>query len=347
MQLSAITLYNYVPMKNIFTLPFRVQIEPKLKQAVLLLLVFFAGLPAYAVKPTTKVNVAGINITTVNPPALLVDGCPPLSTLPCDQLSVPLPFSLSFSSGVANSLLDKNGLGTGFKLADAYSGTRSSADGTPTNINVRGYEAAKLTVTGGHLQIVSSKGIASTTSNNQINALGVQVNSRIKLQIETTLINPHYGTSFQQAGIWFGLNDKTYVKLVATDNKVEMRREINDAAGTSSSDQRVTATITGLNTKTVRLRLIIDPATNTIEGFYSTDGTTYLNVGASYTTKTLSIANTGLTTSTANTGIFATYRNGTSPITYTFDEFNIKSLTTTPPACNYQKQCIPGSRSFR
>jgi hypothetical protein len=89
-------------------------------------------------------------------------------------------------------------------------------------------------------------------------------------------------------------------------NRVEMRREINDASG--SSDQRITSTISGLDTKYVRLRLIVNPATNTAEGFYSTDGTTYFNVGAAYSTPSLSIANMGLTASTAYAGIYATHR---------------------------------------
>jgi uncharacterized repeat protein (TIGR02543 family) len=249
--------------------------------------------------------------------------CSPISMLPCNQLQVSLPLSLSFSASVSNSIPDKNGLGTGFTMVDAYSGTRHSADGSPSDATVPGHEASKLTVTGGRLQVVTNKGIAYQGNNNQLNALGVRVNSRAQLQVETTLINPHYGTASEQAGLWFGLNDKSFVKLVATGNKVEMRKEHNDA--TSTADHRITSTISGLNSKTVRLRLEVDPTSGTVQGFYSTDGSTFLNVGASYSTPGVSIAGMGLTSSTAYAGIFATHRNATSAVTYTFDDFAIKT----------------------
>ncbi|MDQ3292446.1 MAG: hypothetical protein M3Q05_14260, partial [Bacteroidota bacterium] len=255
--------------------------------------------------------------------------CSPISTLPCNQLSVNLPFSLSFNSSVANSITDKNGLGTGFTMVDTYSGNRLSTDGTPSNSNIPGYEPSKITVSSGTLKIVSSKGIASTSSNNQLNSLGVRVDSKNKLQLDVTIINPFNGSNFEQGGLWFGLSDKTFVKLAATANKIEMRKEYNDVSNTA--DQRITAAISNLNTQAVRLRLIINPATNTVEGFYSTDGVNYQNVGATYATKTLSISGMGLTSSTAYAGIFTSYRNGTTPITYTFDNFGIKSLNTPNP----------------
>ncbi len=259
-------------------------------------------------------------------------GCTPISTLTCDQVQVSLPVNLTFASSVAGSINDKNGAGTGFTMVDAYTGTRLSADGTPSNTSVPGYEASKLTLSSGRLQIVTNKGIAYLTNNNQINTLGVKVDSRNQLRIETTLINPYYGTAGQQGGLWFGLSDKTFLKLVVTANKVELRREINNVSstvsGTSNPDQRITAAISGLNLKTVHLRLVVDPASNTAEGFYSTDGTTYLNAGAAYPTKTVSISGMGLTASTAYAGIFATHRNSTTPVTYTFENFEVYQPST-------------------
>ncbi|WP_158267496.1 malectin domain-containing carbohydrate-binding protein [Adhaeribacter arboris] len=240
-----------------------------------------------------------------------------------------MPFSLTFNSSVANSITDKVGAGTGFTMVDTYSGTRNPADGSPSNASIPGYEPSKLTVSSGTLKILSSKGIASTTSNNQLNSLAVRVDSKNKLQVDVTILNPYKGTNFEQGGLWFGLSDKTFVKLVATGNQIEMRREFNDVS--STTDQRTTTVISNLNTQTVRLRLVVSPASNTIEGFYSTDGTNYLNVGATYTAKSLNIAGMGLTSSTAYAGIFTSHRNGTTPITYTFDNFGVKSLTTPNP----------------
>lgn len=258
----------------------------------------------------------------VVPVSVLAQGCPPYSTLPCDQVQVAVPFSLSFGGSVAGTIADKNGAGTGFTMVDAYSGTRHSADGSATNTSVPGYEASKLTVTGGRLQVVTNKGIASGTDNNQINALGVRVDARSRLSVQVTVVNPYYGTSYQQGGLWLGLGDKTFVKLVAVGNKVELRKEDNDVS--YSTDQRITGTISSLSTSSVRLRLEVDPAASTVQGFYSLNGGAEQAVGSA-----LSIAGMGLTGSTAYAGLSATHRNGTSPVTYTFDDFSITAATAT------------------
>ncbi len=260
-------------------------------------------------------------------PVIAQGQCPPVSTLSCEQVQVGLPYSLSFASGVSGTLGDKSGVGTGFTMADAYSGTRLSADGAATNPQVPGYEPAKLSLTGGVLQVVTNKGIASTTSNNQINSLGVQVDSRNRLQVEVTLVNPYYGTAYQQAGLWLGLSDKTFVKLVVVGNRVELRREVNDVSGTA--DQRITGILSGLSNQAVRLRLVMDPSTNQAQGFYSVNGGSYTSVGTA-----LSITGMGLTSSTAYVGIQATHRNATTPVTYTFDDFKVEGATTPPPAEN-------------
>src|SRR5690606_593737 len=48
--------------------------------------------------------------------------CPPISQLPCEQVQVALPYSLTFSAAVSGTVPDRNGAGTGFTLVDAYSG---------------------------------------------------------------------------------------------------------------------------------------------------------------------------------------------------------------------------------
>ncbi|WP_162053454.1 malectin domain-containing carbohydrate-binding protein [Pontibacter pamirensis] len=261
-------------------------------------------------------------VTVTVQSATTSSGCPPYSTIPCDQLQVALPFNLSFGGPVAGTVADKNGAGTGFTMVDAYSGVRNSGDGTPSNSNLPGYEASKLTIASGRLQVVTNKGIAYINNNNQINALGVRVDSRSMLALEVKLVNPYYGTSSQQGGLWMGLNDRTFVKLVVVGNKVELRREIND--GSSTSDQRTTSSISGINNALVRLRLEVDPAASMVSGFYSLNGGTEQSVGTA-----LSISGMGLTTSTAYAGIYATHRNGTSPVTYTFDDFAVATLMPT------------------
>ncbi|MBE9585869.1 T9SS type A sorting domain-containing protein [Mucilaginibacter sp. JRF] len=260
--------------------------------------------------------------------------CSPVSTLDCSDINVALPYTLDFSTAVANTIVDDNGAGTGFTTVNTFSGTRLAVDGQPTVATVPGYDASKITLTGGRLQLVAAKGIDYLTNNNQINVLGVPVASKGKVQIDTKVINPYYGGQSQQVGLWYGLNDKTFIKLTIAGNKVELRREINDVSsnttGTSNPDQRITPLINGLNNQTVTLRILIDSVTNSAEGFYALDGENFTNVGASYPSTTLSLGSTDLTTGSVYAGIYASYRNGSSPITYTFDDFGITSLAVAP-----------------
>ncbi|TFF39844.1 Ig-like domain-containing protein [Mucilaginibacter psychrotolerans] len=259
------------------------------------------------------------------------DTCAAVSTLPCTALKVSLPYSLSFNTPIANTINDKTGQGTGFTTVNTYSGVRLSADGLPPFKNVPGYDPSKISLTNGVLQIVAHKGIDFQTNNNQLNVLGVQIQPSGKVQLEVKIINPYNNTQSQQGGLWYGLNDKTYLKLGVTGNKIEFRKEVNDVtstvSGTTNPDQRLTSVITGLSTKTVTLRLVIDSTAQTAEGFYSTDGVNFSSAGATgYPNSSLNIQNSGLASGILYAGIFTTYRNGTSPVTYTFDDFSVKSI---------------------
>ncbi|WP_347157367.1 malectin domain-containing carbohydrate-binding protein [Pontibacter chitinilyticus] len=246
--------------------------------------------------------------------------CAPISTLPCTEIAVSLPFNLNFT-GDEGKLAN-----TGFTMVDAYSAaTRNAADGTPSS-DVRGFEPSKLSFSNGTLQFVTSKGIAFVNNNNQLNSLGVALDASQKLTLETTLIHPFNGTQSEQAGLWMGLNDKTFLKLVVTGNKVELRRELNDVSSTvatNNPDQRMTPVISGLDNQIVRLRLVVDPVAQTAEAFYSVDGIVYTNVGEGYTAKAVSIAGMNITVNGAYAGIQATHRNATAPVTYTFENFSV------------------------
>ncbi|WP_242919897.1 Ig-like domain-containing protein [Pontibacter liquoris] len=242
-----------------------------------------------------------------------------------------LPYRLDFNAGVAGTVADKAGLGTGFEKVAAFSGTRLSADGTPTDPAKPWYEASKLAISGGALRLTTNKGIGYQTNNNQLNALAVAVNGSNGLVVEATLVQPFYGTDAQQAGVWLGLNDHTFLKLVVVGNRLELRREINDVSdGRGTADMRQSSIISGLDTKTVQIRLVVDASTGRAQGYYSTDGTTYANVGASYSQPWLDVSAMGLTGSSVLSGILATHRNATTPVTYAFDSFQVKANAETP-----------------
>jgi N-acetylneuraminic acid mutarotase len=268
--------------------------------------------------------------------------CGSISPYPCSNIKVSLPFGLEFYNPVANSIQDSNNQGTGFTMVQKYSSTRLAADGAPTIPVVPGYTKSSLRMANGLLHLTASKGISYLNSNNQINALGVEVDTHNKIEIITYIINPYQGNEDQQAGIWFGLNDKTFIKLSISENKIELRKEVNDLSnktpGSGNLDQRVTGIISGLESQRVGLKLIIDPVNNTAAGFYTIDrGVTYTNVGAGYPAAALSISEMGLTNSSVYAGIYASYRNGTTPVIYSFNRFQVKkSLQFESAAYNFE-----------
>jgi hypothetical protein len=263
-------------------------------------------------------------------------GCSPVSTMPCENIKVSLPFNLSFDTPVAGTIADKTGIGTGFTTVNPYSGTRAAADGAASVVDVPGYEPSRITLTGGRLNVLSNKGIDFQGNNNQLNVLGASIKTARKLQLEVKVVNPYNGAQSQQAGLYYGLNDRTFIKLGIAGNKVELRKERNDVSsattGLGNPDQRRTETIDGLSTKTVSLRMIIDSLSSTVEGFYSTDGVSYSSTGALYTVPSLNISGTGLLQGDVYAGVYTTYRNGSTPITFTFDDFSVTDLGTAPVA---------------
>ena len=191
-----------------------------------------------------------------NPPV----ACSPISTLDCEDLAVSLPFSLEFDG-------TEGGLGnTGFTMVDNPS-ARIAVDGPISDSNVPGYEPSRLSITNGTLIINANNGIAFRTNgtgpafssdvNSQINTLGVGIdaNANGNFSVATTIVNPYTDGSnnSEQGGIWFGLNEDNFVKLIANSNaQVELRTEVN--AISENSDQ-VIATVPDLNSSVVAGKL--------------------------------------------------------------------------------------------
>jgi hypothetical protein len=276
---------------------------------------------------------------TLQPPAP-TGGCTPVSTLPCAQTKVNLPVTLDFNGG-AGGLADKNGSGTGFRMVDNPS-ARLAADGTPTYPNVPGYEPSKLALSGGRLQITTTKGLAyqkpslSSETNSQINALGVGFLPGGKFTLETTLVNPYTSTKstayFEQGGLWFGLNEDNFVKLVVVvlesgKHQVELRKEVS--AASAGTDGAVRGNLYLGNT-TVKLIMEADPAAGTIRGLYTVNGSAPVTVGALpvpvgfFTGRTLPDDATRATFA----GIYASHRRASTPVVFSFENFRITPVAT-------------------
>ncbi|MGB6150466.1 MAG: malectin domain-containing carbohydrate-binding protein [Pricia sp.] len=258
--------------------------------------------------------------------------CSPISTLDCDELEVALPFALDFD-GTEGGLSN-----TGFTMVDNPS-ARIAVDGPVSNPNVPGYEPSKLSLSNGNLVINANNGIAyrtngtgaanSTDVNSQINTLGVglDASSYGNFSIATTIVNPYAdGTNdSEQAGIWFGLDEDNFVKLVANvSGNLELRKEVNGISVNGPEDQ-LTLAVAGLNTSTVGLRLYVDAASNNLTAFYSLNGGVELEMG-SLTLPANYLSGNSAYESLSFAGIFATKRRElTADVNYTFTDFAITS----------------------
>ncbi|HEX2621313.1 MAG TPA: hypothetical protein VHL11_14240, partial [Phototrophicaceae bacterium] len=231
---------------------------------------------------------------TTNPLA-----CSPRTPNECSTIPVFTyqDFCLTFD-GDAGGLHDTNIIGTGFTMVDPNS---VPVFDQPTTYYpaAPSYAPTKLrlfndTTYGGQLWITSTKGSQTgevaaqgpsgnqAFSNGQVNGLGVGFDAKFgKYYVETTINKLDFTTSTtnqsQQAGIWFGLTEDNYAKLVIlkTSNTVDATNNTGDIQLTT---EQVTVpgppttlafanqpTLLGgtresnLNTKVITLRLIIDP----------------------------------------------------------------------------------------
>ena len=275
--------------------------------------------------------------------------CTPRSTLPCSDIEVSLPYNLTWS-GDEGELADKNGVGTGFTTVDPPS-ARISADGATSNPDVPGYEPSRLTVNGGTLSIASNKGImylkpsgsgtTSSDTNSQINALGVGVDASAQnLRVESTLLKPNFPSSAnsEQMGVWFGLDEDNYFKLVlfnmgSGDVKMQMLREVN-AVVSSSSDEINSSTFALAANASVRVALVLNKATKQVDAFYSVGGGAEVKLGSfAVADKFFSGVALSGTDPVSFAGVFTTQRKGSSSFNAVFNDFSVTvpAADTTAP----------------
>ena len=309
-----------------------------------------ASVPEYSLTVTAsdgRATTPATQVVRVRPGAL---PCSPLSTLPCADLAVSLPFVLPFD-GTEGGLA-----GTGFTLATPPAVNQYPA--TPSNPDVPGLEAGLLDVSGGTLSVTATKGInfesasGSTDNNTQVNALGVGIDvSDRKVEVGVDLLQPDFaasaGNNSQQAGLWLGLDYDNFVKLVVlktsnTQQRIQMLLESTDPANPAAVviDELNSADFPYAGDR-VSLRLELDPATRQISGFYRVDGGPEVQLngagGSSLTAPAgfitgddhdANAATPGLTYA----GVSGTLRRAaaTPALVFGFDNFTVKEAA--PPA---------------
>ncbi|WP_180272337.1 PKD domain-containing protein, partial [Maribacter sp. 4U21] len=271
-----------------------------------------------------------------------VAGCTPISILDCGEIEVALPYNLTFD-GEEGGLAD-----TGFTMVDDPS-ARIPEDGSIFNTDVPGFEPNQLTLSNGNLIITANKGIAyvkpaaSTETNSQINTLGVGIDASLygNFSISTTIVNPYTDTDndSEQAGVWFGLDEDNFVKLVANGNsQVELRSEL---ATISADTDQVIVTVPDLNISSVKLRLYVDKLNDLLVAFYTLNGGAETELGSLPLPDSYIDGNEDyLDLSFA--GIFATKRreDAGTLVAYTFEDFGIQSdnvVTFEPVNINFSR----------
>ena len=299
-----------------------------------------------------RFGLAGLILCFASPP-VLAQQCSPISSFSCPAVIKNLPLTINFS-GTEGGLQDKSGVATGFTMVDKPSAPLV----TPTFSNIPGYEPSKLEITGGKLIITTTAGISylnpaqSAKTNSQVNALGGGFVAPSKFTIQTTLVQPNAGTGkSEQAGLWFGLDEDNYVKLVVLstgsgNSKLEMRKEI--AAMSFTTDVKSTGSMI-LSSSLVNLKFVVNKVANTIEGFYSINGGTELSIGTLSVPQSFTAGKTlsdGVTQNIIFAGIFATHRIATTPLTFSFEDFRVESVIVNASFNHYSLNSSVIQRGF-
>jgi len=270
--------------------------------------------------------------------------CSPLSPALCNTLPVAITegYCLEWDTD-EGGLIDANEFGTGFTMVSEPSAPLT----TPSDPAVPGYEPGNINISNGLLTLTATKGIFFKTGNNgnsQQNGLGVgfdadELTEPYEIVTEITNLPGFASASFQQAGLWFGLDEANYVKLVVlatapSQYKVQLAYEANDdvagSAELNTADDIIDAG------QDVGLKLLLDPSTNSISGFYSVDGgETFIQLESSSLTLDAEMFEGVLlpdntTGPVSFAGIHGSIRNASAANTldFTFDRFCINEQVT-------------------
>jgi hypothetical protein len=224
---------------------------------------------------------------------------------------VSLPFTLPFSAD-AGGVVDRDGRGTGFTLIDES----SRGSGLVPS-------ALHLDSAAGEFRLTTTAGIAIRRVNTQDNAIGVTVPADGRAVIlETSILAPPPGSSsFEQAGLWYGLSEDNYAKLVIISRNGTRAHFLHEGAGDVRRSLYGPALLAQPGRITLRMR--IDTVSRTVTGTYETAGGAPARMG----TWTLP---GGLLNSTAGgdpvsrAGLLSSHRLGAQPLLYTFDWFDVR-----------------------
>ncbi len=237
---------------------------------------------------------------------------------PCESIRVTLPYRLDFDQ-TAGGLDDGRGQGTGFTYL-----MESSQGGYLPGLIDLNTQTERLTLT-------TTQGLNFRATNSQDNALGVGFSGANQVaEVRTRLVDPPSGSgNYEQAGLWFGYNEDHYVKLVylshGNTQEVEMLYEWE---GDDQSSQRLT--VGDLSGDTLDLVFIVDPNDLTLTGRYAINGGSEIVLGQlNLPPEFFSFDAAGIDPRIGTrtfAGLMASHRNGSSPLDYSFEYFEVKAV---------------------
>ena len=286
-----------------------------------------AGLPLGTYSGTVTASAPGYITakTTVSLKVTSENWCSNISPLDCSEVLVRFPYQLDFGSD-AGKVADANLVGTGFTMIDPA----TKGDGyLPSNVMVD--------TQAGTLNLTTTSGISSGSTNSQDNALGVGIDAPDQISVlTTTLLNPPAGTGkYEQAGLWFGLDEDNYVKLIvrSTAQGTDIQYLFEQGGVQKNA---IAKSVLDVSQSAVTLQLRADPATKGITGSYSIDGGDLVRVGifrppGEFFSSDAAGIDPRIGTRTFG-GILATHRNGSAPLTYAFDDFTLVSESSSGPS---------------
>jgi len=185
----------------------------------------------------------------------------------------------------------------------------STVDGCRWTTVVRP-DATTTRVTGGNLEIDTTNGDIYGTDNSGPKNFTLQTPPAGDWTVETKVDGSAFNQAYQQGGLIVYGDDANYVKLdyvtdSATGRRIELRSEVGDAV------QEPQPTANNLTQGVWWLRLT--RSGNVYRGFYSSDGTTWTELGQTVTNAAVS---------SGKVGLFALGVNQTASATAKFDYFH-------------------------
>jgi hypothetical protein len=282
-----------------------------------------AGLTPGVRKATVTVTAPGFEprsfVVTMN--VLAVGSCPSPSG---GDVRVGLPFDLQFDSAIAGTVEDSSDAGTGFRCVQA---TKSGQGYIKNNLSLSPVGA-------GTLAIATTAGIADQTTDTQDNALGVGFVAGSTVTASTTFLSPKWDGNggFEQAGVWIGIHEDSYVKGVILDNPGGMAVQLRSEAAPGTILGTQTVSLPAAQPQSVRLELTINDATNTATLSYSINGGAPQSLDSVPVTQGVfdgtdpdgAGANGPTLAGTTMAGILAGHRNGSAG-TFVFGDFSVSN----------------------